>query len=132
GTEAIVTYEHDDGLTEAFAFRGKVNLHEAAAYETVRYTLANPTTIAVSRNGSTQNVTAYDLRRRENAGTATTIARYVTVFEILPQDSGGNATAADAASTFSIRFVAAVPDADDTYAEILRWHTRLRPVNVQP
>lgn len=130
GAAMIVEHSVEDSLTKTFGFNGKINALKTAPYETVRYSLENPATIAVRRGGSLENVTAHELRRSED-GISSVLARNVTAFQVLPQDHSGNLTSAENASAFLVRFVGAVPDRGNTYLELLRWQSRMRPVNMQ-
>lgn len=130
GVPMVVDYVAEDSLTLAFGFNGKINASKGAPFESVRYSLENPTSISVRRGGSLQDVTAYELRRTED-GASSVLARNVTSFHIEPQDGSGSRTSAETASAFVIRFVGSVPDRGNTYLELLRWQTRLRPVNMQ-
>ena len=130
GAAMVVEHTFEDSLTKSFGFNGKINASKAEPYETVRYSLENPATIDVRRGGSLDQVTAYELRRSED-GVSSVLARNVTEFQVLPQDHSGNTTAAEDASTLVVHFVGAVPDRGNSYLELLRWQTRLRPVNMQ-
>lgn len=130
GVAMVIEHTLDDTLTKAFGFHGKINASKPAPYETVRYSLESPTSISVRRGSSLENVTAYELRRTED-GASSVLARNVTAFHVEPQNVAGSLTSAESASAFVVRFVGAVPDAGNSYLELLRWQTRLRPVNMQ-